>query len=160
MIDAVPVSGFPAYTVDKRGNVYNSKGKILKPSVSNNGYSMVSLSNRSTKHKRFLVHRLVAMAFIPNPNNLTQVNHIDRDKTNNNVENLEWCTPLENLLHSNVIEKASKAKYRKVRCVTTGKMYSSIKEATVDMGLSHSNIVACCTGRRNKCGGVEWEYAM
>ena len=158
--NAVPIDGFPEYRVDRSGNVYNSKQQILKPDVSSKGYLRVSLSNATIKHKRFLVHRLVAQAFIPNPEKLAQVNHIDGDKANNNAENLEWCTPLANLLHSDIIAKASKAKERKIRCVTSGKIYSSINEAVCELGVSHSNIVACCAGRRNKCGGMEWKYEM
>lgn len=158
--EAVPIEGFPKYRVDRYGNVYNSRKELLKQSVTRNGYLRVSLNNEATKHKRFLVHRLVALAFIPNKNNLPQINHIDRDKKNNNVNNLEWCSPLENLMHSHVIEKASLAKEQPVRCITTGKIYSSIKEATQKLGLPHSNIIACCKGRRRTCGGMKWEYAM
>ena len=74
------------------------------------------------------------------------------------ISNLEWCSTLDNLNHSHVIEKASVAKFRKVKCVTTGKIYNSIKEAAEELGLYHSNIVACCNGRRATCGGLEWEY--
>lgn len=72
--------------------------------------------------------------------------------------NLEWSTPLHNLEHSRIIEKASVAKFTKIRCITTGKIYNSVKEAADEFGLAHSNIVACCNGRRSKCGGLEWEY--
>ena len=155
---AIPIEGFPQYRVDRHGNVYNSAKTLLKPMVGRNGYMRVSLNNETTKHKRFLVHRLVASAFIPNPNNLPQINHIDRNKTNNSVENLEWCSPLSNLKHSHVIEKATVANKQPVRCVTTGETYSSVKEVTKKFGLSHSNIVACCKGRRKSCGGMKWEY--
>lgn len=157
---AVPIDGFPAYKVDSAGNVYNSKGRILKPCTSANGYLRVSLNNGTEKHKRFLIHRLVAQAFIPNPDKLPQINHIDQDKTNNGAENLEWCSPLHNLNHSHIIEKAGKANERKVQCITTGKIYNSIKEITSELGLSHSNIVACCKGRRHTCGGLKWKYLM
>ena len=152
------IPGFSNYRVDKTGDVYNSKGVRLKPERSKNGYLRVSLSNETEKHKHFLVHRLVATAFIPNPESKPQINHIDRDKTNNNVENLEWCTPLENLEHSSVIQKASVAKFTKIRCIETGKIYESIKQVEETLSLSHSNLVACCAGRRPTCGGFRWEY--
>ena len=104
------------------------------------------------------VHRLVAETYIPNPHNYPEVNHKNENKLDNNVNNLEWCSTLDNLNHSHVIEKASVAKFRKVKCVTTGKIYNSIKEAANELGLYHSNIVACCNGRRATCGGLEWEY--
>lgn len=76
----------------------------------------------------------------------------------NNVDNLEWCTTLDNLLYSNIINKASEAKITKVRCINTGKIYNSVKDATEELNLHHSNIVACCNGRRSSCGGLKWEY--
>ena len=152
------IKGFPNYTIDENGNVKNTKGQTIKPEVTRNGYERVSLSNDSVKHKRISVHRLVAENFIPNPNCLPQVNHINEDKRDNRVENLEWSSALHNLEHSRVIEKASVAKFTKVRCITTGKIYDSIKEAADEFGLAHSNIVACCNGRRSTCGGMRWEY--
>lgn len=152
------IKNFPNYYIDTDGNVFNSNGVKLKPSVSNKGYLRVSLSNNKVKHKMFSIHRLVAESFIPNPENLPQVNHKDEDKTNNCVENLEWCTALENLNYSQVIEKSSKAKERKIKCVTTGEIFSSFKEVENKFGLYHSNLVACCMGRRKRCGGMEWEY--
>lgn len=157
---AIPIEGFTQYRVDRQGNVYNNQKKLLRQEMARNGYMRVSLSNETVKHKRFLVHRLVALAFIPNPDNLPQINHIDRDKTNNGADNLEWCSPLSNLMHSNVIGKAMVANEQSVKCVTTGKIYSSVKEASQELGLSHSNIVACCRGRRKTCGGMKWEYVM
>lgn len=155
---AVPIKDFPNYSIDKMGNVYNLAHKMIKPSVSNNGYLRVSLNNEKVKHKRFFVHRLVAEAFIPNPDNKSQVNHIDYNRSNNSVSNLEWCTPLENLQHSKIIEKATEAKKRKVVCITTGEVFDSFKEVSKKLGLSHSNLVACCKGKRKRCGGLEWKY--
>jgi hypothetical protein len=154
------IKDFPNYYIDTKGNVFNINGIQLKPLVSNNGYLRVSISNNKVKHKKFLIHRLVAEAFIPNPENLPQVNHKDENKINNCVENLEWCTALENLNYSKVIEKAGKAKERKIKCVTTGEIFSSFKEVENRFGLSHSNLVACCMKRKKKCGGMEWSYII
>lgn len=152
------IQGFPRYTVTATGDVINEKGLKLKQEKTNKGYLRVSLSNESIKHKRFSVHRLVAEAFIPNPEGLPQVDHKNEIKTDNRVSNLRWSTPLNNLNHSGVIDKASAAKFTKVRCKTTGKIYESVKDAADSLGLHHANIVACCNHRRNKCGGLEWEY--
>ena len=73
--------------------------KLLNPPVLKNGYKLASLC-RNGKSKRVLLHRLVAKAFLPNPNNLLQINHIDGNKQNNNVNNLEWVTAQENIIHA------------------------------------------------------------
>lgn len=152
------IPDFPRYEVTEDGEVFNQNGLRLKQEKTRNGYLRVSLSNEHVKHKRKSVHRLVAEAFIPNPDNLPQVDHKNEIKTDNNVSNLRWSTPLENLNHSRVIEKATEAKFVKVRCITTGEVFNSIKEASETYKLHHSNIVHCCNGQRLKCGGMEWEY--
>lgn len=152
------VKNFPNYSIDTAGNVINKKGQLLKHEVCKNGYHRVSLSNDDIKHKHCSIHRLVADAYIPNPNNLPQVNHKDLNRGNNNVDNLEWCTPLYNLEHAGVINKASIAKLHKVKCKETGEVFNSIREACNHYNLHHSNIVACCNGRRSKAGGLTWIY--
>jgi hypothetical protein len=88
------------YQVSNCGNVMNEKrNRLLIPCHSNNGYLIVNLRYES-KHKTHYVHRMVAETFIPNPENHNQINHIDGDKTNNNVSNLEWCTGTHNRLHA------------------------------------------------------------
>lgn len=87
------------YTISANGIVYNSKNKERKPSKINGGYLSISLYNNNTS-KSYLVHRLVAITFIPNPLNLPFVNHKNGIKTDNRVENLEWCTRQENMQHA------------------------------------------------------------
>jgi hypothetical protein len=90
------IEGFENYSVSKHGNVKNNKtGMTLKPGLNWNGYYRIDLY-KSGKRKTFLVHRLVGNAFIPNPENKPQIDHIDNDRTNNNVNNLRWCTNQEN----------------------------------------------------------------
>lgn len=91
-------------SLNYRGNT--GKTKVLKQDTKDNGYKIIDLY-KNGKRKDYLVHRLVALAFIPNPLNLPQVNHIDEDKTNNAVWNLEWCTPEYNLNYGTHNEKMS-----------------------------------------------------
>lgn len=95
-----PITGFEdSYAISNFGTVLNIKsGRILKPYSNDRGYRFVSLF-RDNKCKKVSVHRLVASAFVPNPNGKKQVNHIDHDKANNKCNNLEWVTPQENTDH-------------------------------------------------------------
>lgn len=85
--------------VSNYGNIKDNNGNALKIYINNCGYPVV-FYNRNNKINTFLVHRLVAKAFIPNPDNLSDVNHIDEDKTNNHVSNLEWLSHRDNIIHS------------------------------------------------------------
>ena len=84
------VKSLDRYVKYSDGRIYLHKGKVLSLAKDKNGYFVVSLYFNG-KHNTIKVHRLVAQAFIPNPDNLPEVNHLDEDKTNNRVENLEWC---------------------------------------------------------------------
>lgn len=95
------IPGFEDYGITKTGKVYTLKNnniRLKKSYYQKNGYENIDLMMNG-KRKHFLVHRLVANAFIPNPNNYDEVHHKDEDKTNNNIENLEWCTRKQNLSH-------------------------------------------------------------
>lgn len=128
------------------------------------GYPTVNL-DKDYKHKVEYVHRLVAEAFIPNPENKPEVNHKDANKTNNNAENLEWVTHLENVQHSERLglrtpntKASNKAHERKV-IRSDGIVFDSIKEAAKSINQKgHANIVAVCNGRRNTAGGYGWKY--
>ena len=103
------------YEVSSEGKVRSLKtGRILKPCYNTKGYARVDLTSANidkTKKTRKLVHRLVAQAFIPNPNNLPEVNHINEDKLDNEVENLEWLSRIDNMRHGTVQARlAEKAK--------------------------------------------------
>ena len=93
------------------GDKYIWREKILKNMVYGNGYYYVCLS-KNGKVKKYKVNRLVAQAFIPNPDNKPFTNHIDGDKLNNNVDNLEWCTQSENMKHASMIGLRKYVSYR------------------------------------------------
>lgn len=98
------------YEIDELGNVYSlRRNKIMSPVMINSGYKTVKLS-KDNHLTRYLVHRLVAETFIPNPDNLPCVNHKDEDKLNNSVENPEWCTYQYNNSYNNKGDRISKAK--------------------------------------------------
>ena len=121
----------------------------IKAIVDNgNGYKVVNLK-RNGKQKLFTIHRLVAKAFIPNPDNLPCVNHKDENKANNYANNLEWCTHEYNnnygtcRIRSAVSNVNNPKISKKIRCVETGIIYPSIAEAARQLRIYDSNIVAC-----------------
>lgn len=87
------------YKVSSFGNIINGFSKPIKPFINKGGYLEVSIYYNKKRYPTKM-HRIIAFAFIPNPNNLKEINHIDGDKTNNNINNLEWCTRGENIKHA------------------------------------------------------------
>ena len=157
------------YQVSNMGNVrslnYHLTGKtqILRPRFNGRGYLRVILC-KDRKGKGHSVHRLVAATFLPNPDGLPQVDHIDEDKTNNRVENLEWCDCAHNINHGTHNERIASARLnnprisKRVRCVETGKVYPSQSEVARQTGIAKSNISAACRGKYKTAGGFHWEY--
>lgn len=162
--------------IDARG--HKRKEKILKVSINKYGYKVISLYKNS-KEKKYFVHRLVAEAFIPNPDNLPEVNHIIDDyehRSDNRVENLEWCTRDYNVNYGDRNKRQSKSmkgkflgnknpKSRKVRCITTDEVFDTIKEAGEKYNIAYQNICKCCRGKYKSAGKhpitkekLVWEY--
>ena len=143
--------------------IWNGK-EVLKPikereialRKQNGGYLLANLSVGGHR-KECTVHRLVARAFIPNPNNLKEVNHIDGNKQNNDVSNLEWCDRSDNLRHrARVLKQRGNAV--KIRCVETGQVFDAIKDAAKWAGVTDSAIGAALkAGDGRKCGGYQWK---
>ena len=136
-------------------------GQILKPEKSKPGYLFVILSKKHSR-KMYLVHRLVAQAFVPNPHNYQQVNHIDEMKASNNAANLEWCDCKFNINWGTGIERCAKARAKSVHQFTLGgdfvAEYWSANEAARQTGYDQSNISACCRGKLKQAYGYIWKY--
>ena len=117
-------------------SLHNGKEKILKQGIEQWGYYHVILSKKGN-HSKFKVHQLVAKVFIPNPNHYSQVNHIDENKENNRVDNLEWCTCSYNIRYSQA---------KPCACFKDGKLvkkYNTIKDTELD-GFHHGHVSMCC----------------
>lgn len=146
------------YQVSNLGRV-RSLTLGLKPWRHNMGYRAVTLFSEKGKEKK-LVHRLVAEAFLPNPDQLPQVNHKNGDRADNRVENLEWCTNQENALHSvYTLGRDSNLPKRQVVCLTTGEKYASVTLAAQACGGCSQNISKVCQGKRKHHKGLAWAYA-
>ena len=148
-------------SLQKKTGFLIRKEHILKPRVKDNGYLIVSLFKDKQMSNKY-VHRLVAEAFIPNPSNYPCINHKDYNKTNNNVDNIEWCSYSQNNTYSNcqVIAGASK-RIPILQCDKNGvilKEWECSLRAGQELGFSNSNITACCRGRANTAYGYIWRY--
>lgn len=158
-----PVVGYEGhYQVSNFGRVKSIKfGKeiILKQKIKG-GYYCVNLS-KNNKVKTYLVHRLVAEAFISNPDNLPQVNHKDEDKTNNIYTNLEWCDAKYNTNFGTCIERRSKKKSKPVLQYDLEgnfiREWKSVTECGMN-GFNQGNVAACCRGELKKYKDFIWKY--
>ena len=153
------VKSLGRYKRTKGNAIFWFDGRILKQYINNAGYLMIGLWDE--KIKRFLVHRLVAEAFIPNPDNLPQVNHRDENKTNNSVDNLEWCDCKYNINYGTCIQRSKSKRGKPVICVEKGILYQSAHEASRQTGISRGNICNCCRGGcgYKTTGGYHWRFA-
>ena len=152
------------YQISDLGRVRNNKGQILSQTLDpKTGYLRVHLS-KNGKADWYIVHRLVAESFIPNPEGLPNVNHIDEIKTNNRRSNLEWCTQQYNANYGTRNERISKSKQndiklsKKVKCVETNITYPSAMEAQRQTGIYATSIIRVCKGKGKLAGGYHWEY--
>jgi len=171
------VRSFDKYVLCIRNGVEMNvlhRGKILKPVKRQHGYLGVMLYGKgghaTRGFKTFSVHRLVAEAFIPNPNGLPEVNHIDEDKTNNKAENLQWVTRVENVNYGTsrlrIAQKATNGKMSTpIQQFTKDgelvKTYPSLAEVERQTGYAKANICRCAQGSKqySHAYGYVWRYA-
>ena len=152
------------YEVSNKGRVkslnYRHTGKegIMKPHDNGRGYLQVQLC-KDGKYKRYLVHVLVATAFLDNADNLPEVNHKDEDKTNNCVENLEYCSKLYNCNYGTRNKKISKPVFSVDKKSGLIMWWQSAHEAERALGINNGNIIKCCKGKIKSVGGHIWFYA-
>ena len=165
------INGFPNYSVSNTGKIRNDlSGKIKSPIEGATGYLNIDLysGGKRTKAK---IHRLVGEAFIPNPDNKPEVNHIDGDKHNNNVENLEWVTHSENIRHAfstGLMNPSRSMLGRKnpnagrpgkpIRIIETGEEFNSITECEKAINGNNRHICDCLSGRQKTHKGYHFEY--
>ena len=155
----VKIEGFDNYEVSNLGRVRNIKsGRVLKPRL-RNGYLRHYLYE-DNKPKNLLLHRILATAFIDNPEGKPQVNHIDENKLNNDLSNLEWCTAKENINHGTRTKRAAEKHFKKVIQLDLNdnilNVFESIKQAERETGALARHISACCNGRIKSSGGFKW----
>ena len=173
---------FVVNPVTSKGYMWKPE-KILRPCKHSKGYLLVGLHKDG--YLKTAVHRLVALAFIPNPQNLPQIDHINADKTNNNVNNLRWVTAKQNvnnplnMVHligennpfygkkhseetkrkiSDRLSGKNNPKAHKVKNIDTNEIFNTVKEASIKYNVSFSAIVHAIK-RKGKCSGCKWEYA-
>jgi hypothetical protein len=167
------IKGFEGYQVSDEGMVRNIKKEIprmIKPWDNGNGYKRVSFRNTDGEKVKLYVHRLVASAFIPNPDNLPLVNHKDENPSNNNVTNLEWCTKRYNITYGTAMKRRSlhmdfkaiaKKMEKPIQQIKDGvvvAVFSSLKEAAKKTNINFKCISAAARGVCKHSGGFEWKY--
>ena len=161
------IDEFPNYLISDTGTVFSTnykrkKGLIhpLKQYIGDGGYLLVNFHTGKKSGYNRLVHRLVAKAFIPNPENLKEVNHKDGNKFNNCVENLEWVTPAENAQHARATGLIGFQKMRPVRQYSLNgelmMVFESATEAGRQTGCQQSKITDACKGNRRTAGEYQW----
>ena len=153
------------YEVSDLGRIKSlkyGKEKILKPGKNHGGYLHVNLC-KDGKVEQPKIHRLVAEAFIPNPNNLETVNHKDEVKTNNVASNLEWMSQKDNNNYGTHNKRVAESLSKKVQMFDKSTCellatFTSTREAERVTGIDHGNISACCNGKYKSSGGYIWRY--
>lgn len=145
-----------------KGRVHGCKGRILTGKSNGKGYLFVALA-KNGKLKKHYIHRIVAEAFVENPDNFPIVNHKDENPANNEAGNLEWCTHKYNVNYGECRQKIVRKQSKRVVQIFsdgTEKEWESTHEAERITGINHSNISACCRGIVKTAGKCVWRYVI
>lgn len=164
----IPIKNYENYLIDKNGDIFSLFKKRKLKTFNNCGYERIALVNKNGRNK-FLLHRLLAEAYLPNPNNKPLINHINGIRNDNRLENLEWCTYSENIKHAHdiglcenqhkicgligkrTIKFAQNASKKLVLDTQTGIFYESCREASNLLGIKYHNLVQYLSGiNKNK----------
>lgn len=152
------IPGFEGrYAVTSCGKVYSYRQKkFMKQCGEENNYQIVTLCDGKGNNKSYYVHRLVALAYLPNPNNYPEVNHKNEKKDKNNVQNLEWCTKEYNLMYGTRCMRICKPVY----CIELDKTYPSIFKACRALNIGQANLSTHLSKNIPKSvGGYHFRYA-
>lgn len=147
------------YAASNYGRIWSHiSNRFLKDRPDKDGYRKITIMAPNGKQKTYQVHRLVALSWIPNPEDLPQVNHKDENKENNHYTNLEWCDAHYNINYGTRNNKISAALGKPVRCVETGEVYESTSAAARALNIGHVGIAAAARGAQKTSYKLHWEY--
>ena len=154
------IARYPQYEVSNDGEV-RCKGKgERKQFLNRNGYLYINIWDADKgQSKPLCVHRVVAEAFIDNPQGKRCINHKDGNKQNNCIENLEWCTHRENELHKTYVLGRNPHQPKAIVCKESGITYRSVNEAGALTGIPAGNIRKTLQGKRHTAGGYHWRWS-
>lgn len=155
------IQDFPNYSIFKDGTVINNiSGKALKPVEGRNGYKVVNLYKNKMR-SQFYIHRLLAIHFINNPQNFPYINHKDENKSNNSLDNLEWCTASYNLNYGTRSIRQAQTQGHSVKAfkngILVGSFYSE-KQCARELNINSSHVSQAVRGLRKTAGGYTFEY--
>lgn len=162
------IPGYPNYMVSDLGRVRNASRNKFIGSVNTQGYMIADLSHER-KNRKFFIHRLVCQSFLDNPEAKPHVNHKNGIRDDNRLENLEWCTHWENLLHARLIlgkarpplsfvPRTDKSILRFTKNGDFIDQFPSLENASKVLGIKGHHISECCRGKRKTCHGYIWKY--
>ena len=150
-----PWTGNDRYIITRQGYIFDCKTGRPKSFYLRNGYKTVVL-NLDGKNRAYYLHRLLAEAFIPKEHGKRYVNHIDGDRLNDDLHNLEWCTAQENIDHGYRIRGGSRSSAIAIRCLETNEEYMSVREWSKVYNMCPASMYAHLSGENQTCAGKHW----